>query len=359
MPLSVETVNCDLIGAGAGDLIIIEPGERDHLHILNCSGILGNRLTIKNGDGVVGITASSGEVGIRIMSSRHFNFLGNGSADPYGFIIRETQGIWGMRVFRDATNFTITNIEITGVSGVAGAMFTQQLGETWRDVSLKNWYVHDIEGECIYAGSARTVFHPEGTRTPIQGFEIVDSVLERCGQDGLQFQGVHDISVRNVEIQSYGTSDTEGHREGIRCGRDCYGTFEDILIENGCGHGVYVGLIRGGVQFSRVTVRNAGFLSDGALCRVSSSVRLYRPSGGEVDFIEVGPHVFVNFDDGVVSGSAGVPFSYLAIAGNNRISDVCVVADVPSMSEDDMLSGIGSAPLTFTGNYHVRGEGDC
>jgi hypothetical protein len=159
IPLAQTTVDGAALGAGPGDIVILEAGPRRFLRIEHLVGRPEAYITITNSPGEVVIHNDDHYYDIWIGASRYFRLTGAG----------ESTLRLGIRL--DGTNRDGSALMIGGLSsdceidhlqighaGFAGmAIKTDGAVGTFMDrVNIHDNYVHDTGGEGLYIGETRT-----------------------------------------------------------------------------------------------------------------------------------------------------------------------------------------------------------
>ena len=194
-----------------GGTICLQSGTYTGFRFRNFEGSNTNPIHIKNCGGKVTIIAKAYS-GISLQNSKHIRISGlEGDAEEYGIHISKTpQGASGISVGDLSTNVEVDHIEIsdTGFAGIiAKTDPVCNNPATWRrngfvmkNVRLHHNYIHDTEGEGIYAGwtggfrdgDSRLTCGTSGKvyAHPLEGLKIYNNRLEDIGWDGIQVNQV-------------------------------------------------------------------------------------------------------------------------------------------------------------------------
>ncbi|MFY0673434.1 MAG: right-handed parallel beta-helix repeat-containing protein [Bacteroidia bacterium] len=246
------------INAQPGDTLLIYAGQWEYLTFRNMQGTVQNPIVAINYGGKV-IVHSNNYVyykqGINIKGSHYFKLIGNG--DPsyqYGFEISLTNIGSGLDMRETVHHVTVSNVEIhhTFFAGIMVKEDPRCDGRYWRDsyvmtgIKLLNNYIHDTNGEGIYAGITaydgfrKTCYGQPDTLYGVMLDSLVleGNIMNRIAREGLQVFSTTNALVHNNVIDSFGLNGDPIHSNGASIGLGSGGVFTNNKITNGFGHGL-------------------------------------------------------------------------------------------------------------------------
>lgn len=178
--------------------------------------------------------------GLKITSSEHFKFIGNNSADEYGFYIDGA----GLRLFQ-CSDWEISHVEILdgaisqNNNEVPGAPWTEE--ESMGDCKLHDFYIHDVTfQEGVYLGYSHVGNQPKFNTIEVYDFLITNTnweaiQIEQVSQDG--WVKLHDGVIINASRANEDLQN-KGFNLGVECGpAEVY----NIYLDGCTGHGFYRG----------------------------------------------------------------------------------------------------------------------
>ncbi|WP_375577858.1 right-handed parallel beta-helix repeat-containing protein [Marivirga tractuosa] len=325
-----------------GDVICLDSEiAYDRLLFSNINGTAEKPIIIRNCGGQAIIQATK-PGGISFEYSSHFKLLGDGGGSNYGIKVTTNTGFYVlMRTFTN--QFEIAHLEIAGNSdGFAGIGLKTspyedcQLFEdpsrpwTMTDITIRNNYVHDVNGEGLYIGHG---FHAgwTGNACPnivyphvIKRLKVYSNIIENTGYDGMQIKnGDEDIEIYDNYIFNYGTRGENGQNEGVLLGGPITGLFYNNVIIKGTGNGLRMLNIGGNNDVYNNIIMESG----------KSGIRI--DGGNEFDLIFNNP--YLNFFNNHIVNSGEYGFVIFdKRAADRRFKNNLVI------NASDQLLAIGS-----------------
>jgi len=238
-----------------GDTLLLKPGVRQNLLIMNMNGSLEKPVIITNNNGVVLINTDS-YYGISIRGSRYFRLTGQGSEeDFYGIRIERVAGGAGIGINDICSDFEIDHVSIENT--LLGGIYAKtdpycDTPSTRNKFTQYNTIIHDnhiarVGNEGMYIGSTKyfgTIQNCNGRDTLLlpsllKGVRIYNNIVEYTAWDGIQ------VSSASNDCRIYGNlilhDSQEGYysqMSGIMIGGgskcDCYNNY----IGQGKGNGI-------------------------------------------------------------------------------------------------------------------------
>lgn len=256
IPLGVVTFDAAAEGVSPGDVVGIEPGERQQLRILNAAGSSGNPIIFVNAGGKVRIGNSSLGEAIYISNSSYFELRGDGDSSLLYGIEIWSSGVHGVEATGESTNYEICFLEISncGFAGIVSKTDPQCNGTGQRanftqyDVSIHDNYVHDVGGEALYIGNSFYSGYSAGCGTlyphNIIGLRVYNNRVERTGWDGIQVGcASSDVEIYDNYINETGLESVLYQMNGMQIGEGttgkCYG---NVILNAGAMGIIMLGL---------------------------------------------------------------------------------------------------------------------
>ncbi|MFY0673433.1 MAG: right-handed parallel beta-helix repeat-containing protein [Bacteroidia bacterium] len=251
-------IDGNTMGVLPGDTLLIETGQWEYLTFRNMHGTRQNPIVATNYGGKVQVHSNNSvyyKQGINIKESHFFKLMGNGDESvQYGFEISLTYIGSGLDLRENVHHVEASFVEIhnTHFAGVMVKEDPRCDGRFLRGaylmtgIVLNNNYIHDTNGEGIYAGiTAYNGFRKSCYGQPdtlygvmLDSLTISQNVLKRTGREGIQVFSTYYALVSNNAIDSFGTSANPIHSNGISLGLGSGGEMVNNTITNGYGHGI-------------------------------------------------------------------------------------------------------------------------
>ncbi|QSQ19105.1 right-handed parallel beta-helix repeat-containing protein [Pyxidicoccus parkwayensis] len=283
-------------GYYAGKTLCIRPGTYGGIGLYNVVGTPTRPVVITNCGGQAVFNSASGIPFYIGGASRYLHVTGTGSAaHVYGLVAGTSTGNQAHVDLREATSdVEIDHVEVrgNGNGGVGIAFRTYPLCNgtyrrgTWAQYNTRihDTWVHDTRYEGMYIGPSHHGWKAAKDYSPgvdcgggnrqyeadVIGVEIVDNLLERLGNDGIQVGGaLQGMTIRNNVIKDYGLNNDPYHSGGILVNPGSRGVVDANWIETtkpnatiglifmGMGNSVMMNNViigaRSGTQFLRNT----------------------------------------------------------------------------------------------------------
>lgn len=261
-----------------GQTICVAAGNYTELRFINFQGTSLAPIEVKNCGGVVNISNNLTTGGIIFEKSRYFILTGTGESNiPYGFKISQTgDGASGVIVANKSSDCEIEGVEVTGAR-FAGMMLKTDPdcdSTSWRshftmyNVNIHHNYIHDVDGEGIYAGNS---FYTTGvTRTcpgvakqvfphQIMGLSIHDNLIRYTGAEGIQFGCSPDAEVFDNTVEYAGSDPFAAYQDnGIQCGEGSGGNIFNNIVKNTKGSAIVAVGHAGNVLIANNLLLNSG-----------------------------------------------------------------------------------------------------
>jgi len=258
----------------AGDIVLMQGGQRGPLILRNFTGSPGNPIVVTIlPDSPVRI---SGEwaYGISIRNCSYIHLTGRRSDDTPGILVHdlETENSVGISIGDRSSDIDLSYIEIngTGFAGIlaktdpiCGDSGTQRDGFVQYNTHIHHCLIENTGGEGMYVGS--TAYHGREVGTcdwvypPIlQGVHIYNNVVKHTAWDGIQISSaISDVQIYNNRLIECASAKLPNQNGGIVIGggtkADCYNNW----IQDCHGSGILV-FGQGGTRlFNNVIIRPA------------------------------------------------------------------------------------------------------
>ena len=245
-----------------GDVICFQAGVYSTIRLVNIHGTQENPIIVKNCGGVAEIDLRGGtNHGFIVNNSTNFHITGTGeNSEQYGFkIYREPTDIekTAIAISDRISDIELDHIEIHDVElGVHLLNVPECDPATWREnwtmenVSIHDFYIHDVGNEGFYIGSSKykdghpmTCNGESVSLLPplIKHIKVYNNRIENSGWDAMQVSvATEDVRIFNNIAINWGMKNKPSQRAGLVIGGGSTGEVFNNYIDTGEGDGIDV-----------------------------------------------------------------------------------------------------------------------
>ncbi len=255
-------LNGDITPVNPGDVICFQADVYSTIRLINIHGTSDSPIVVKNCGGVAEIDLREGtNHGFIVNNSTNLQITGTGdSGEQYGFkIYREPTDIekTGIAISDMISDIELDHIEIHDVElGVHLLNLPECDPATWRgnwtmeNVSIHDFYIHDVGNEGFYIGSSKyNDGHPmtcNGESVSllpplIKHIKVYNNRIENSGWDAMQVSvATKDVRIFNNSAINWGMKNKPSQRAGLVIGGGSTGEVFNNYFDTGEGDGIDV-----------------------------------------------------------------------------------------------------------------------
>lgn len=277
IPLSQAEVDGAALRAAPGDRVVIAPGKRATLKLVNLHGSAKHPIVVINGPGLVDVTNATGNWAVSVRGCRYVRVTGTGDPNhPHGIRAGCTKdnGTMTFNIHGRSSDIEVDHVEVYD-SGFAGFNVKDEPsadGSTNREkftmynISIHDCHVHHTAGEGMYIGHTfydgfDRVRYRGRPALPhlIKGLRVYNNHVHDTGCEALQVgSAAEDVAIFNNRFERTGLSPfMKWQDNGVQLGKGVTGSFNNNTIIDAPANGLIVwGL--GEVRIYNNVIANAG-----------------------------------------------------------------------------------------------------
>ncbi|MBO9605023.1 MAG: right-handed parallel beta-helix repeat-containing protein [Paenibacillaceae bacterium] len=261
-----------------GQIVCLQSGTQTNLSLRDFHGTPEAPITVINYDGVVNLTSTDKDYGLKLSTSNNVRITGSGDPDEmYGIrISAKKSGATGVNAKDYSTDYELDHIEVYDNASVGFLLKTDTTCDltanrghfTQYNTSVHDNYVHNVGNEGFYIGSS---FYNNGeTKTcnnvstvlwphPIEGLQVYNNIVDKTTWDGIQVgAATKDVSIHDNIVTNFSTLNVQFQSSGISLNPGTTGLLYNNYVKDGFGHGI-MNLGRGDNDiFNNVVVNASG-----------------------------------------------------------------------------------------------------